>query len=118
MIIFLSMIFLNKITNESFLNYSIFVYLIIYNIYLDTFTNAFFTENGLFVRGKMIQWTDIKSYKWQVPRFGFLKGYTKLVIKQEARLWINELQLMTNDSQKSKLNKLLQQKISLSCDIE
>lgn len=116
-IMFVSIVLLNRIPNEYFLNHSIYIYLIVYNLYLDFFANALVKENGLFVRGRMIQWKDIKSYKWKVPRLTYLKGYTNLLIKKEARLWIDELQLMTNDSQKLELDKFLQQKIILSGEI-
>lgn len=116
-ITFVSIVLLNRIPNDSFLNYSILIYLIAYNLYLDFFVNPLVTVNGLFVRGRMIQWNDIKSYKWKVPRLTYLKGYTNLLIKKEAGLWVDELQLMTNDSQKLELDKFLQQKISLSGDI-
>ena len=116
-IIFVGITLLNRIPSQFFLNFSIWIYLVVYNLYLDFFTSAFFTENGMFFRGKMIQWNDIRSYKWQAPRFIYLKGYTKLQIKKESKLWIDELQLMTKDSRKLELDKLLQRKVGLSGDI-
>lgn len=113
-VLFVGHILLKRIPSALFLNYSILVYVTIYSLYLDFFVSAFFTENGLFFRGKMIQWNKIKSYKWRAPRFIYRKGYVKLQIYKESRLWIDDLQLLSKDSQKLELDKLLQQKIGLS----
>ncbi|WP_019849563.1 hypothetical protein [Desulfitobacterium sp. PCE1] len=100
----------NRIPNEYLLYYAITIYVLVSELYLIFNVKSFFTENGMFFRGNMIKWDEIKFYRWKEPRFNHLKGYTILFLNKEDILWIREFKLMTNNSQRFELEKLLQHK--------